>query len=118
MKIKDLRRVIEILAPLDDDTSVNIDFGGFTMDNDFIESVEICNDGESEYVNIGIGGKVYNDGEEYVDIIKGTTRSVEKATIVNALKECHQNREEAARMLGLSPRTIYRKIKQYGIKED
>lgn len=49
MKIKDLRRVIEILAPLDDDTSVNIDFGGFTMDNDFIESVEICNDGESEY---------------------------------------------------------------------
>ncbi len=37
----------------------------------------------------------------------------EKAQILAVLKECHGNRSEAARKLGISRRTIYRKLDEY-----
>jgi predicted DNA-binding transcriptional regulator AlpA len=41
--------------------------------------------------------------------------SIEKRTIEEALRVSDGNREEAARLLGVGERTIYRKIREYGI---
>jgi len=46
------------------------------------------------------------------------SRSIEEAnreTIIQALEQCHGNRKMAANQLGISERTLYRKIKEYGL---
>lgn len=40
---------------------------------------------------------------------------IEKATIIEALKQTHGHREKAAEKLGISQRTLYRKINDYNI---
>jgi transcriptional regulator of acetoin/glycerol metabolism len=40
---------------------------------------------------------------------------IEKAAIIRALNKTKGNREKAARLLGKGERTIYRKIKDYGL---
>ncbi len=45
----------------------------------------------------------------------GTITSVEKEAIRRALEQCKGNRKEAAQRLGLSERTLYRKIKAYDL---
>jgi two-component system response regulator HydG len=40
---------------------------------------------------------------------------VEKVLVVNTLKDVGGNRERAARLLGVSTRTLYRKIQEYGL---
>ena len=40
---------------------------------------------------------------------------VEREAILNALAYCRQNQTKAAEMLGISTRTIARKLKQYGL---
>ena len=41
---------------------------------------------------------------------------IEKQAIRNALRACQGNREVAAKMLGIGERTLYRKLKEYGLK--
>ncbi len=41
---------------------------------------------------------------------------IEKQAIRNALRLNHGNREQAAKMLGIGERTLYRKLKEYGLK--
>ena len=40
---------------------------------------------------------------------------MERALILNTLREVNGNRERASQMLGLSTRTLYRKIREYGL---
>jgi transcriptional regulator with PAS, ATPase and Fis domain len=40
---------------------------------------------------------------------------IEKETIIKALKK-HRNRKDAARELGISERTLYRKVKDYNLE--
>ena len=42
-------------------------------------------------------------------------RDMELANIEKALQKYHGNRKKAAKELGISDRTLYRKIKQFGI---
>ncbi len=42
-------------------------------------------------------------------------QQIEKATIIRALDVTKGNREKAALLLGIALRTLYRKIKEYGI---
>jgi DNA-binding NtrC family response regulator len=57
------------------------------------------------------------DDEESVVVFKPgvTLQDMEKEAIVAALKTVSGNRRKAAEMLGLGERTLYRKIKEYGI---
>ena len=41
---------------------------------------------------------------------------IEKHAIRNALRVSAGNREQAAKMLGIGERTLYRKLKEYGLK--
>ena len=61
-----------------------------------------------------------NDGEELYQPMEEVTDSLsldvmEKDLIIKALKKYNGRRKEAAKELGLSERTLYRKIKQYDI---
>ncbi len=44
-------------------------------------------------------------------------KEIEKAVIQRVLKEVTSHREKAAKILGISPRSLHYKIKDYGIKE-
>lgn len=41
---------------------------------------------------------------------------MEKRNIIRALQQSHNRRKIAAQMLGISERTLYRKINDYGIE--
>lgn len=43
---------------------------------------------------------------------------VERELIIAAVDECGGDRMEAARRLGIGKTTVYRKMKEYGIKAD
>jgi DNA-binding NtrC family response regulator len=53
------------------------------------------------------GRVIYEDGMSMVD--------VERATIVAVLEETGGNRRRAAEKLGIGERTLYRKIKEFGL---
>ena len=44
-----------------------------------------------------------------------TLNELEREAIIITLKKTNNNREETARLLGIGERTIYRKIKEYGL---
>ncbi len=59
--------------------------------------------------------------EQEEHIPQENTLSLEQqeiATIVAALKKYHHNRRKAAQELGISERTLYRKIKQYNLEKE
>ncbi|MCX7871814.1 MAG: sigma-54 dependent transcriptional regulator [Verrucomicrobiae bacterium] len=47
-----------------------------------------------------------------------TVKELEKQLIINALKECNGNRTLAAKKIGISRRTLHRKLNEYGIRDD
>ena len=57
-----------------------------------------------------------SDGPAGVDSLVGKSlEEIEKHYIAETLKLTDGNREEAARLLGIGERTLYRKLKEYGI---
>ena len=66
----------------------------------FVEPIEVPVEQLSESV-------VYRDGM--------TMAEVERATIEAALRETRGKRRRAAKKLGIGERTLYRKIKEYGL---
>ncbi len=54
--------------------------------------------------------------EEALDGVLVPLEEAERILIRNALRAKHGNREQAARALGISERTLYRKIRQYGAR--
>jgi two-component system response regulator HydG len=49
------------------------------------------------------------------NVVGMSLEQIEKAAIRNALKSTNGNREHAAKMLGIGERTLYRKIREYGL---
>ena len=64
--------------------------------------------------------KIFNDSE---NLIKGemigafNTKDLEKEMIIRTLEHYNNNRRAAAKSLGMSERTLYRKINDYGIEK-
>jgi DNA-binding NtrC family response regulator len=46
-----------------------------------------------------------------------TMQDLEREAIALALRQVDGNRRRAAQLLGIGERTLYRKIKEYGIEE-
>lgn len=59
----------------------------------------------------------YDDIEEVSEEENLNLEEMEKRNIIRALQSSHNRRKVAARMLGISERTLYRKIKDYGLEE-
>lgn len=63
--------------------------------------------------------RLEGDKEEYIKLRSGSTlKDAEKELIKITLSECNGNKALAARKLGLGRKTLYRKIEEYGIKEN
>lgn len=58
-----------------------------------------------------------NDAGVTVSVGSGTLEDLEKQAIAQALKACGGNRTRAAEQLGISRRTLHRKISEYGFEE-
>lgn len=59
----------------------------------------------------------YDDVEEFTEDDNFNLEDMERRNIIRALQQSHNRRKVAAQMLGISERTLYRKIKDYGIEE-
>lgn len=68
-----------------------------------------------EGLDIEFSRPMENSGSKAV-ILPLKDESLEKESIVNALKACNGHREQAAKILNINPATLYRKMKKYGLK--
>ena len=50
--------------------------------------------------------------------LRGVIEKVEKRLIADALSRCRWRKGEAAKALGLDPKSLYRKIKKYGLAKE
>jgi two-component system, NtrC family, response regulator AtoC len=64
----------------------------------------------------GGGGGLATDNRRGIVTGTGTVKEAEKQMIIRALKECDGNRTEAAQKLGMSRRTLHRKLHQYHLE--
>jgi len=94
--VRELKNTIESMVVIDADGLLDLD--------DLTEDLESAN----------TGGK--SDGRAGADSLVGKSiEEVEKHYIGQTLELTSGNREEAARLLGIGERTLYRKLKEYGI---
>lgn len=89
-------------------SAMTIASGSIIEPSDFLEPIY----SESKQSDIpGITGS-----PSLAQIAAESTAKAEKAAIKKALSESGGNREKAADLLGIGRKTLYRKLKQYGIK--
>ncbi len=93
--VRELRNVIESMIVLDLDGVLDVD--------DLPEDIQ------------GTGSDSTVTTSATDDLIGHSLEEVERHYISEALKLSASNREEAAKMLGIGERTLYRKIKDYGL---
>ena len=93
--VRELRNVIESMIVLDVDGVLDVD--------DLPDDIQ----------GVGPDSSVATSATD--DLIGHSLEEVERHYISEALKISAGNREEAAKMLGIGERTLYRKIKDYGI---
>jgi two-component system response regulator HydG len=94
--VRELRNVIESMVVMDCDHVLDVD--------DLTEDLQ----------QAASGGQA--DGQAGADALVGRSlEEVEKHYIARTLGLTDGNREEAARLLGIGERTLYRKLKEYGI---
>lgn len=68
-----------------------------------------------EKAPIPVAGRVKSPAEDEGGAVVVRLDEIEKNAIIEALKATGNNRTKAAKMLGIGVRTLYRKIKEYGI---
>jgi DNA-binding NtrC family response regulator len=61
------------------------------------------------------GGEVATDASAAPSSDFASMRQIERERIALALKQTHGNRAKAAKLLGIGERTMYRKIREYGL---
>ena len=99
--IRELRNVMERMLLLDTDGILDV--------NDLPDEISpLPADAEEQLANSASGGQDALIGKDL--------REVEKYYIRKALEITDGKREEAANMLGMGERTLYRKIKEYDLK--
>lgn len=64
------------------------------------------------------GGLIASPGQRPLSVAdrQMTVQEAEKQLIIQALQDCNGNRTEAARKLGMSRRTLHRKLHKYGLE--
>ncbi|MEO0100811.1 MAG: sigma 54-interacting transcriptional regulator [candidate division WOR-3 bacterium] len=62
--------------------------------------------------------EISEEEKKAVESLKETLRLTEKEKIISALRQCGGNKTEAAKLLGISRRTLYYKMDELGIKDE
>ena len=62
------------------------------------------------------GREIYRGNMEICSV-KTMKNSMEKEAVIKALKECNNNRTQAAKLLGISRTLLYRKIEKYNLND-
>ena len=128
--VSDLRReVTNMRKQLDDNRAINNAINGFgggiaTYQSD---GSKVAADKALRPVGVQTGSNVPIDAEaeevgygepvEVSDVKNLNLDDIERQTIEQALERNNGNRKNAATELGISDRTLYRKIKQYGLEK-
>ena len=93
--MRELKNVIESMVVIDSDGVLDVD--------DLTEDLQV------------VSAAAPGDKSAAIDSLVGKPlEEIEKHFITETLKLTGGNREEAARMLGIGERTLYRKLKEYG----
>ncbi|MFG0334787.1 MAG: sigma-54-dependent transcriptional regulator [Maioricimonas sp. JB049] len=100
--IRQLRNTIEGMLALDTDGLLDVD--------DLPDEISSLADGDGDEIVLGV-----SSGADMM--IGKPLRDVEAYYIARALELTEGKREEAARLLGIGERTLYRKIKEYELKQ-
>jgi DNA-binding NtrC family response regulator len=98
----------------------NQQFAENLLHNDTILHPYSSQEGNSNNANYFINsGKENNNAEQHIELIEETLNisEKEKELIIKALKKHRNRRRDASAELGISERTLYRKIKEYDIEE-
>ena len=78
-------------------------------------------DGDNKHL-YGMDGAVYPAGTVRIDDLDGagslSLQQLERRAVERALQESGDNRRKAAQALGISERTLYRRIKQFGLASE
>ncbi len=94
--VRELRNTIESMIVIDTDGQLDLD--------DLTEDLQ------------ALTSSTRSDGPAGIDSLVGKSlEEIEKHYIIETLKRTDGNREEAAKILGIGERTLYRKIKEYGL---
>jgi two-component system response regulator HydG len=99
--IRQLRNAVERMIVLDTDGRLDVD--------DLPDEVALL-------VRDAVGGRLPDDISGADALVGRSLADVEKYYIQRALELTEGKREEAAALLGIGERTLYRKIKEYGLK--
>ena len=94
--VRELRNVIESMVVIDSDGVLDID--------DLTDDIQAAAVGTIEGASAG-----------GMQLVGNSLEVIEKFYILETLKQTEGNRQEAATILGIGERTLYRKIKEYGI---
>jgi two-component system response regulator HydG len=97
--VRELRNFVESMVVVDYDGLLDVD----DLPSEMVEPGETVETQASETA-VGLGSLVGKPLEE-----------IERLFILETLSVAGGNREEAAKMLGIGERTLYRKIKDYGV---
>ncbi len=94
--VRELKNTIESMVVLDSDGQLDVD--------DMTEDLQAFTSSAKGNGTAGVDSLVGRSLEE-----------IEKHYILDTLKLCNGNREDAARLLGIGERTLYRKLKEYNL---
>ena len=94
--VRELRNVIESMVVIDCDGVLDVD--------DLTDDIQAA---AVESVDGGLSGGTH--------LVGNSLEAIEKFSVVETLKQTEGNRQEAASILGIGERTLYRKIQEYGI---
>jgi two-component system response regulator HydG len=95
--VRELRNAIESMVVVDLDGVLDLD------------------DLPEQFLAIDESGAPVASGAGLADLVGKPLEEIEALFLAETLKVTAGNREEAARMLGIGERTLYRKIKEYGL---
>ena len=104
--IRQLRNVMESMFVHDTDGALDID--------DLPDDIPAIG-GDSDDSEIGTGGMGISSDGGADSLIGRPMADIERHYIVKTLELTNGNRHEAARLLAIGERTLYRKIKEYGL---
>jgi len=83
-----------------------------------IESAALLADEIIKTENLPLAIRERCSGQQGISTLKGTTRQIEKETILKILKENNWNKSMTAKLLQIDYKTLYNKIKLYRIKRE